>query len=72
MNVQHELACVVAGLLDLGNGILDGEVPAGHAALRLADLAERVSDVAEHLRPERPRLRGVRRWWFRLTRRRIA
>lgn len=72
MNVEHELARVGAGLRDLGNGILDGEVPAGHAALRLADLAERVSDVAEHLRPERPRLWGLRRWWFLATRRRIA
>ena len=72
MNVQHQLARVGAGLRDLGNDILDGEIGPGHAAMRIAELADLVSDIDAYLRPERRRLAGPRRWWFLLTRRPIV
>lgn len=69
MNLHHELASVGVGMHALARDIAKGDISTGRSVLRLAALADRVSGVAEALQPERPRLRGWRRLWFRLTRR---
>ena len=72
MSAQHRLAAVSIALQRLSRQNLNGTASPAMTGIRLAVIADEVSQIASELRPERRMLTGWRRLWFWAMRRAVV